>query len=89
MNYKEKDSKKTFNVNNAKSVGGGLFFKAEFVTDASGKITFTQTMNGHKYTYIFPDKKPTKDAVKDTRKDSGFILKSGVDKVKGLFIKKK
>ena len=90
-NYKENGNKRTFDVYYTSHVGGGIYFSGEFVTEADGKITFTQILNDRKtqkITYILTDKKPLKDAVNDARRDPKELLKGGIEKASNLFKKK-
>lgn len=90
-NFKDSGSKKTFDVYYTPSVGGGKYCGVVFETDANGKMTLTQTITGSsaKLTYILSDKKPMKDAAGDAKSNPKGLLKGGVDKVKGIFTKKK
>jgi hypothetical protein len=100
-NLKESGNKKTFDVYYTKSVGGGKYCSAEFITngDKSWTITIIQTVDEgtFKRTYKLADKEPAKKYNDD---DNGGgnegvgnkpknILKKGVGKVTGLFKKKK
>lgn len=88
-NLKTNGNTKTFDVYYTSSVGGGKFCSVKFTTGEDGKFTLTQTLTGgHKITFGLSDKKPVKDAIRDTRTNPKELIKGGVEKISNVFKKK-
>ena len=87
-NLKTNGNTKSFDVYYCAMAGGGKFCSIQFTTEAEGKYTLVQTIQGTKMTFGLSDKKPTKDAIRDARKDPRELIKGGVDKITNVFKKK-